>query len=99
MAIDSPTVMPQITAAVENLDMYTVTKIFELRYAKAADMKTKISDSLTKGVGSVQVDERTNKIVVTDLRRKMDELTDMIEAFDDRLQQVLIEKDSADNPR
>jgi hypothetical protein len=28
---------------------------------------------------------------VTDLRRKMDELTDMIEAFDDRLQQVLIE--------
>ncbi|MDD5423553.1 MAG: TonB C-terminal domain-containing protein [Candidatus Omnitrophica bacterium] len=76
---------------IEKIDSPTVTKIFELRYAKAADMKTKISDTMTKGAGTVQIDERTNKIMVTDLTRKMGEIEEMVIAFDDKLQQVLIE--------
>ena len=91
VVVDSPAAVAQMSEAVDKLDMPTVTKIFELKYAKAADMKTKITESLTKNVGTVQIDERTNKIVVTDLERRMDEITAMVTAFDDKLQQVLIE--------
>jgi MSHA type pilus biogenesis protein MshL len=91
VVIDSPAAVAQESDAIDKLDMPTVTKIFELKYAKAADMKTKITESLTKGVGTVQIDERTNKLVVTDLERKMGEITAMVTAFDDKLEQVLIE--------
>lgn len=89
--IDSPQVVAQMSGTIDTIDSPTVTRIFELRYAKAADMKAKIAESLTKSVGAVQVDERTNKIIVTDLMRRMGEIEEMIRAFDDRLQQVLIE--------
>ena len=91
VVMDSPSALVQMNEAVDKLDMPTVTKIFELKYAKAADMKAKITESLTKGVGTIQIDERTNKIVVTDLERKMGEITAMVTAFDEKLQQVLIE--------
>ncbi len=91
VVIDSPQTLAQIGEAISKLDMPTVTKVFELRYAKAADLKTKISESLTKGVGTMQIDERTNKIAITDLDRKVGEITELVTAFDDKLQQVLIE--------
>ncbi len=91
VVIDSPQTLAQISAAVTAIDLPTSTKVFELRYAKAADLKAKVTDILTKGVGSLQIDERTNKISVTDLDRRMGDITEMVTAFDDKLQQVLIE--------
>ncbi|MDO8525267.1 MAG: secretin N-terminal domain-containing protein [Candidatus Omnitrophota bacterium] len=91
VVIDSPQTLAYITEMVSKIDMPTVTKVFELKYAKAADLKAKVADILTKGVGTIQIDERTNKIAVTDLDRRMGEITDMVTAFDDKLQQVLIE--------
>ncbi|MDD5428419.1 MAG: TonB family protein [Candidatus Omnitrophica bacterium] len=91
VVIDSPQTIAQIAEAIRELDMPTVTKVFELQYARAADIKAKITDILTKGVGSIQIDERTNKVAITDLDRKMGEIETMVTAFDDKLQQVLIE--------
>jgi type II secretory pathway component GspD/PulD (secretin) len=91
VVIDSPQTAAAISEAISKLDVPTTIKIFELKYARASDMKAKVSDILTKGIGSVQVDERTNKIIVTDLDRKMGEITELVTAFDDKLQQVLIE--------
>lgn len=91
VVIDSPQTIMQIGEAIKDLDMPTVTKVFELQYARAADIKTKMTEVLTKGVGSIQVDERTNKVAVTDLERKMSEIQVLVAAFDDKLQQVLIE--------
>ena len=91
VVIDSPQTIAAISETISRIDMPTITKVFELKYAKAADLKAKITESLTKGVGTIQIDERTNKIAVTDLDRKMGEITEMVTAFDDKLQQVLIE--------
>ncbi len=91
VVIDSPQTIAQITAAVSKMDMPTVTKVFELKYAKAADLKTKITETMTKGIGTMQIDERTNKVSVTDLEKKMGEIEKLVAAFDDKLQQVLIE--------
>ncbi|MFA5146420.1 MAG: TonB family protein [Candidatus Omnitrophota bacterium] len=91
VVIDSPVSVSQISDMIAKVDMPTATRIFELKYAKAADLKAKVAESLTKGVGTMQIDERTNKIAVTDLEKKMSELETMITAFDDKLPQVLIE--------
>ena len=91
VVMDSPVFMPQIIETVEKLDSPTVTKVFSLTYAKAADIKSKIADLLTPGVGAMQIDERTNKIMVTDLEKKMSKIQQMVTAFDDKLQQVFIE--------
>lgn len=91
VVIDNPMVISQISETISSIDIPTVTKIFELRYAKAADLKDKISENITKGLGTIHLDERTNKIVVTDTEQKIKVIEKIVTAFDDKLQQVLIE--------
>ncbi|MCX5668064.1 MAG: TonB family protein [Candidatus Omnitrophica bacterium] len=91
VAIDNPMALAQMSDAMGSIDIPTVTKIFELKYAKVADMKDKISENLTKGIGTMQIDERTNKIVVMDLEKKIGDIERIVTAFDERPQQVLIE--------
>lgn len=91
VAIDNPMALSQMSDAMVSIDLPTVKKIFELKYAKAADMKDKITENLTKGIGTMQIDERTNKIVVTDLENNMGDIEKVMMAFDDKPQQVLIE--------
>ena len=89
--IDAPEPLRQAVELVAKLDKPTSTIVFELNYASTADIKDKIQEVLTKNVGSVQVDERTNKILVTDLKDRMGEIGKIIRAFDTKPQQVLID--------
>jgi type IV pilus assembly protein PilQ len=91
VAIDNPMALAQMSDAMASIDIPTVTKIFELKYSKVADMKDKISENLTKGIGTMQMDERTNKVVVTDMEKKVSDIERIITAFDEKPQQVLIE--------
>jgi len=89
--VDSPQAISQMEKMIEKMDMPVETKIFSLNYAKAEDVKTKISDILTKGVGTIQVDERTNKVVITDLTKRLPEISNIIAAMDEKHKEVLIE--------
>ncbi|MDD5680145.1 MAG: secretin N-terminal domain-containing protein [Candidatus Omnitrophica bacterium] len=89
--VDSPQAISQMERMIEKMDMPVETKIFSLNYAKAEDVKTKMTDVLTKGVGTIQVDERTNKVVITDLVKRMPEITTIITAMDEKHKEVLIE--------
>ncbi|MEA3305662.1 MAG: secretin N-terminal domain-containing protein, partial [Candidatus Omnitrophota bacterium] len=76
---------------IKKIDVPVETKIFTLNYAKAEDLKGKLSEILTKGTGAIQVDERTNKIMITDLSEKMPEISAIIEEMDGKHKEVLIE--------
>jgi len=89
--IDAPNALSQAVELVKKLDKPTTTMVFELNYATAADIKDKIDEVLTKGVGTAQIDERTNKILITDLKDRMDEIKRILSEFDTKTQQVLIE--------
>lgn len=69
----------------------TVTRVFELEYADAETIKGKVSEALTKDVGSVQSDERTNKLIVRDLPNRMADIEELITAFDTKTREVFIE--------
>jgi len=91
--IDIPEKIEEMRKMVEKLDHALVAEIFELNYAKAEDIEAKISKVLTSNVRTIQVDKRTNKIMVADLSEKMDEIRRMINEFDESSRQVLIEMD------
>lgn len=91
VVIDGPNTVNQIVELVDTIDRPTKTVVFELDYAVAADMKTKIQEMLTPAVGAMQIDERTNKLVVTDLESKVDRIKTILKAFDAKQKQVLID--------
>ncbi len=76
---------------ISQVDVPRRTRIFELYYAKAADVSERIAESLTKNIGRVEVDERTNKLIVTDIPRKMSKIERLIMALDVKEKEVLIE--------
>ena len=88
---DSPKVVEQASKILVEMDQPTETVVFELEYATVEDLKVQIEESLTPGLGVIAIDTRTNKIVVTDHPTNIAKIRNILEAFDDKTLQVLIE--------
>ncbi|MEW6535157.1 MAG: secretin N-terminal domain-containing protein [Candidatus Auribacterota bacterium] len=69
----------------------TITKTYYLRFASYEDVETKVKDLLTKDVGVVISDKRTNALVITDYPEKIEDLLPVIESLDKVHRQVLID--------
>src|SRR5674476_1647406 len=70
------------------------TEVFTLRYQKAEDLKTIISDAKQKILskrGSAVVDTRTNTVFVQDTPRHLEEVQNIINKVDIPVRQVMIE--------
>jgi type IV pilus assembly protein PilQ len=70
------------------LEAETVT--IPVSYTKAADLQPKIKDLLSEG-GKIQIDDRTNTIVIRDLSKNIEEARSLIAKLDTATPQVLIE--------
>jgi len=88
---DVPTPLEEMRQLILQLDRPTETRIYTLNNAEAEKLQEKVQEFLTPAVGSVSVDARTNKVVVTDLRAAMPRLDQLIHALDEQEGQVLIE--------
>ncbi|MFH1867715.1 MAG: secretin N-terminal domain-containing protein [Candidatus Omnitrophota bacterium] len=89
--LDIPDAVSDMERVIEELDIPFTTKVYSLQYAAAEDLKDKLSEMLTKGVGSLRVDERTNKIAITDIKEKISYFDQVIAAFDEKHKEVIIE--------
>ena len=89
--IDSPEKVAEMLEFIKKTDLALETKIFNLNYAQAETMGEKIKEVTTKNIGVVRIDERTNKIIVTDYPEKIVEIDEIIRAFDEKTPQVLID--------
>ncbi|MBZ0167605.1 MAG: hypothetical protein K8I00_12435, partial [Candidatus Omnitrophica bacterium] len=88
---DDPAVLDEMEHIVNWVDGMVVTEIFELVYADAEDMATKITEELTPDIGSIRTDKRSNKIIISDTAEKLTEIRRIIRAFDYLDEEVLIE--------
>jgi type IV pilus assembly protein PilQ len=61
-----------------------------VNYGKASDLQVKVKDLLSEG-GKIQVDDRTNVIVIRDLRKNLEDAKALIAQLDMVTPQVLIE--------
>jgi MSHA type pilus biogenesis protein MshL len=89
--VDVPEKLALMEATAKDLDRPPQTEIFDIKYAKSADMKTHLTSAITTGPGEVLVDERTNKVVVSDLPEKMKKIKKIVRAFDEETKEVFIE--------
>ena len=89
--VDSPQVIAQMEQLIAAMDLPTAIRVFALNYSKAETIKTKVEPLLTKGIGTIQIDERTNKIIVTDLESNMGPIEAAVMEFDEKTKEVLIE--------
>lgn len=89
--IDSPQKIKEAEAFILKADMPMQTLVFSLNYAQADKLQVKLQEALTRGAGSIRIDERTNKILVTDYPEKLKEIAKIIKAFDEKTPQVLID--------
>ncbi len=81
----------EIIKYISQIDVPRETKVFNLNYAKADDLAKTIGPMLTRDVGSIEFDTRTNTLVVMDIPPKIDEISAMISALDRDDKEVFIE--------
>lgn len=67
------------------------TRLFPLNYSSAEEILAKINSLLTKDQGIAIMDKRSNRILVTDTRTKIENVEMMIRAFDVRHKEVRID--------
>ncbi|MBU1863578.1 MAG: hypothetical protein KKH94_07955 [Candidatus Omnitrophica bacterium] len=91
VVIDTPVALETIRKSVKTIDVPMLTRIFDVKYANVEDLETKLSELITTNVGSIKADARTNKIMVTDITSKIEQIATLIKAFDTKPRQVLIE--------
>src|SRR3989338_2589687 len=93
MMLDVPDKMALMEQTAKDLDRAPELEVFDIQYAKPADMKTQLTAAITAGPGEVFVDERSSKAVVTDLPNKMKKIRRLVRAFDAESKQVYIESE------
>jgi type IV pilus assembly protein PilQ len=67
-----------------------VIETIPVNYGKASDLQTKVKDLLSEG-GKIQIDDRTNMIIVRDLRKNVEDIKALVATLDTATPQVLIE--------
>ena len=67
-----------------------VIETIPVNYSKASDLKDKITDLLSEG-GKVTIDDRTNTIIIRDLRKNVEDVKALVSTLDTAIPQVLIE--------
>lgn len=67
-----------------------IVETIPVNYGKASDLQAKVKDILSEG-GKIQVDDRTNVIIIRDLKKNIEEAKTLVAALDTPTPQVLIE--------
>src|SRR3989338_1611524 len=89
--IDDPQKIDAMEEVIKKIDVQIQTEVFDLGYAKAEDISSKIGEVLTPAIGSMKFDERSNKVVISDTAQTLAKIRRIIDAFDEKDKQVLIE--------
>jgi type IV pilus assembly protein PilQ len=83
--LDSKKEVEKLKATLEG-----VIETIPVNYSKASDLKGNITDLLSEG-GKVQIDDRTNTIIIRDLRKNVEDVKALVATLDTATPQVLIE--------
>lgn len=89
--VDTEENLKEMQEFIDKTDLPIETRVFDLSYAQADKVGGKLEEVVTKGLGSVKIDERTNKIFVTDYVDKFEKISGIIKAYDEKAPQVLID--------
>lgn len=82
--------LEEVAAARKREDLLPiVTEVVRMEFANAGELKTSLADMLTNR-GRLQVDSRTNALIISDIRLNVEKIGSMARELDGRTQQVEI---------
>lgn len=90
LLIDTPERLALMDKTIKELDAPLETVVFDLDYAASVNLKEYLTNFVTPNVGTVVMDERTNKIVVSDLSDRIKTIKRLVSSFDEGSRQVAI---------
>ena len=88
---DTAKKLADIEEVIKHIDIPRQTQVFKISYAKAEDLVKTVTPVLSKDLGNIQFDSRSNVIIVTDTSPKIKEIESIINALDKIDKEVLIE--------
>ncbi|NTV30125.1 MAG: type II secretion system protein GspD [Candidatus Omnitrophica bacterium] len=89
--MDTPAKLTEMDEIIKRLDVQTETAVFDLSYATAKDVSAQITPMLTSSLGVIKTDDRSNRLIVTDTARVLEQVRNLIKTFDSRHKEVLIQ--------
>ncbi len=89
--MDTPALVERMAQMVREMDRPVETRVFSLNHSGVKALAPLLQEAVTKGVGRVLPDERSNQVAVTDYPFRLEEIGRMVAAFDERPSEVLID--------
>ena len=89
--VDTDKKNAEMAKMIEEMDVPLETAVFKLNYARAEKIAETLQDVVTKGLGSIKMDARTNQLIVTDCAAKLKKIKEMLISLDERTKEVLID--------
>ncbi|MDD5504612.1 MAG: secretin N-terminal domain-containing protein [Candidatus Omnitrophica bacterium] len=99
---DTPQAISAIMEAINELDAPPGSLVYNVNYARMADIKNYLEGLITPELGKIIIDERSSKVIIYDLPRRLERIAELLQELDEQSRQVLItgeivEVDISDN--
>ena len=88
---DTPDILHAMSERIEKLDVPQEMRVFRLNYATAEEIQPKVASLVSKDLGNLQIDKRSNTVIVQDNPVRVKEIEGVIKALDVQDKTVLIE--------
>jgi len=89
--IDETGALDTMDEVIRRIDVPVETKVIVLNHAPVDDITMKLEEMLTPSLGRIKSDARSRRIIISDTPAKIAEMQKLIDAFDQRDREVLIE--------
>ncbi|MFA5069478.1 MAG: secretin N-terminal domain-containing protein [Candidatus Omnitrophota bacterium] len=87
---DTPQAMSAIMEALNELDAPPGSLVYNVNYARIADIKNYLEPLITPELGKIIVDERSSKVIIYDLPKRLERIGRLLRELDEQSRQVLI---------
>ncbi|MFA5167823.1 MAG: secretin N-terminal domain-containing protein [Candidatus Omnitrophota bacterium] len=91
MVREIPKILADMEAMITEWDQPQETVVFAIRYAPTKDLKETLKPFVEEGTGKIEIDTRSNSLIVVDIPSRIEKLRDIINSLDVPVLQVLIE--------
>ncbi|MFH0924952.1 MAG: secretin N-terminal domain-containing protein [bacterium] len=88
---DTPESIQLLEDMIKELDRPLNTAFIQLHNTTAKDIKGNLEAAITKGIGQLQIDERVNRVIISDLPDRIAEIKLLIKRLDTPSKEVFIE--------
>lgn len=88
---DTKEKIKEVSVFIQAVDVPQSTQVFDVSYAKVDEIAATVEKVLTPGVGQVEFDVRSNKLIVMDTVAKINEIAEMMIHLDRKEKEVLVD--------